>query len=381
MRALGDAVRPTRADADRLVLEIGGWLDGHPVALRGDDEPLVRRLITAHGLAPTLHREPALADVRAAMPSELAGWLADQDRLNEARIRRLLEELGEVLHALHRAAIETMPLKGAVLATRPGADPYRRPMADLDLLVRDDDRDRARAVLMELGYRRRPDRSRRPTHDTFERPGNERVVSHEEHPDNPRRIELHVEVKRHLWGWVDDDDLTALLWRDATRGEVAGAPATLPTDAALATHLAIHATSDLLMGRGRLLQWLDLAGLVPHVDVAALAAAPHPRLVGPAVLLAARRLPARFRGVDFVPLVFRLPVRLARWAATVPLTTAAGLQSGRITPGAVSTFEARWDRWAPRPWRLAVAYGDLPLPVAVARHAVRLAATAARPRR
>ena len=32
-----------------------------------------------------------------------------------------------------------------------------------------------------------------------------------EHPDNPRRVEIHVEVKRHLWGWASDDDLTAEL--------------------------------------------------------------------------------------------------------------------------------------------------------------------------
>jgi hypothetical protein len=226
-------------------------------------------------------------------------------------------------------------------------------------------------------------------------PGNDRVVAVDgEHPDNPRRIELHTEVRRHLWTWVDDDDLTGFLWAGALEATVLGEPAVLPLPPALRAHLAIHATSDLLMARGRLIQWLDLADVagglsgtagrlpgIDPVDSLELAGVPHPRLVYPALRLAARRLAGRLPP-DAMPglaaLEARVPVRLARWAENVPLDTRAGLGAGRYAPGDVSTLGARWTRWAPYGWRLAVAHGDVPRPLAALRHAARVTSMARR---
>ena len=202
----------------------------------------------------------------------------------------------------------------------PGADPARRPMADLDLLVRPGDRGRLGAVLVGLGYRHAPDGHRRPTHDVFVEPGGGgRLVDPEgEHPDNPRRVEVHVEVKRHLWGWADDDDLTAALWRGASRGEILGQPATLPRPESLLAHLAIHASSDLLSGRGRLVQWLDLgrhgAGR-RRPRPAASSAAGLPVAPARPARPAASRSPARSTSAG---LERQVPDRLARWAATRP---------------------------------------------------------------
>jgi hypothetical protein len=391
-----DRPRPHRVPrglADPLLRELGSWLEPEAgvssrppeaVAASGSRTGLaVRRLITAHGLAPFLVRDPAAAAVVATLPDDIQTWLAVQDERNRLRIERLLQELGGALRAFAASGLPVMPLKGAILATRAGFDPFRRPMADLDLLVRPADRDPARATLASLGYERRLERTRRPTHDTFELPGNEDVVSADgEHPDNPRRIELHTEARRHLWGWIEEDDLTAHLWAGAREATVLGEPAILPAPAALAAHVAIHATSDLLLSRGRLIQWLDLAevtggapavgevaGAGPAVD---LARAPHPRLVYPALRLAARRLAGRFPpdGPDgLAALEAVIPDRLVRWAASVPLDTRAGLQAARSAPTDDGTLAARWARWAPYRWRLAVAHGDAPLPVAAARHA------------
>jgi hypothetical protein len=390
--------------ADRLILELGSWLEAaepRRVAAKSRAWDVttslgMRRLITAHGLAAVLVRDPAAAPATTALPDDLQAWLADQDRTNRTRIDRLQAELAAVLRAFARRGIPVMPLKGSLLWTRSPGDPYRRPMADLDLLVRPDDREAARSVLAGEGYRRREVRTRRPTHDTFTLPGNERVVSLAgEHPDNPRPIELHVEVKRHLWAWVEDDDLTPFLWARSGRSTVVGEPAVVPSDLALLGHLAVHATSDLLQGRGRLLQLLDLADVAATVAAGAATTAvstapggdlhlrdlPHLRLVLPALVLATRRLPARTAAVtpdDIARLTAGAPARLAEWAARVPLDTHAGLQSGRILPGDVNTVGARWARWAPYPWRLLVAHGDVTLPVAAARHVLRVLRVAGR---
>jgi len=396
--------RVPRDLADPLIREIGAWLDGvRPTEAREPGDPRVgpalRRLISAHGLAPALVHDPKASAVGPTLPEDLRAWLADQDVRNRRRIGRLLEELGAALRAFGAAGVPVMPLKGAILATRPNRDPFRRPMADLDLLVRPGDLEAARATLTALGYRRRLDRTRRPTHDTFELSGNTAVVAADgEHPDNPRRIELHTEVRRHLWGWVDDDELTAFLWAGAIEATVLREPAMLPAPRAFAAHLAIHATSDLLLGRGRLLQWLDLAEVLGDGGMASadLGHAPHSRLVYPAVRLAMRRLRGRFdplaassSGGQAEPgspgepsgleaLEALVPERLARWAATVPLDTRAGLGAGRSTPADASTISERWLRWAPYRWRLAVAHGGAPLPVAAVRHAARLTAMARR---
>ena len=373
--------RVPRDLADSLLREIGSWLDrADPAwigrttrAWDGRTRAAARRLIGAQGLGPVLARDPALTPILAVLPEEIASWVARQGDLNKARIEVLHEELAAALRALAGAGIEAMPLKGSILTTRHGLDPYCRPMADLDILVRPADREAARTAIAGLGYERRPARNRRPTHDTFLRQGNEQVVEpNGEHPDNPRPIELHVEVKRHLWAWVDDDELTDFLWAGSTRGSVLGEQAVLPTPTALFAHLAIHATSDLLTDRGRLVQWLDLVdGTIDPGGDAGLAAMPHPRLVFPAVHLSRRRFPGRTPAPqeDLATVEARVPAGLIRWAAGVPLDTRAGLQSGRFGPGDMGSLGARWQRWAPSTWRLAVAYGDVPLPVALARHA------------
>ncbi len=275
-------------------------------------------------------------------------------------------ELAAILARAATAGIEVMPLKGALLTTMAGARATARPMADLDLLVHPADRVGLGAVLAGLGYRHVPEANPRPTHDVFLDPGGGQVVSSVgEHPDNPRPVEVHVEVKRHLWGWVDDDDLTAALWDGARAGEILGQRAAIPRADVLFAHLAIHASSDLLSGRGRLVQWLDLASVAPLAGD--LATMPHPRLAFPSLRLATRALPDAMAALDLAWLTDHVPGRLARWAATVPLDHHCGLTAGR-PPTEPSGLGARWERWRPDRWRLAVAYGDVPLPVALARH-------------
>jgi hypothetical protein len=368
------AERPPRRLVDAQVRELATWLETPD---RGDRAVVAtwssrhwsafRRVAAMHGLAPHLARSVPSSTLADLVPPDVIGWLIEQDGLNRRRIERMHGELAAILGAAATAGIEVMPLKGALLTTMPGADAPRRPMADLDLLVHPADRAGLGAVVVGLGYRLAPEANPRPSHDVFLDPGGGRIVSFEgEHPDNPRRVEVHVEVKRHLWGWVDDDDLTPALWAGARSGEVLGQPAAMPRTEALFAHLAIHASSDLLSARGRLVQWLDLASLAPLAGD--LAGIPHPRIAFPAMRLTARALPDAMTALDLSGPASHAPDRLIRWAADVPLDHRCGLTTGR-PPTEPSGFGARWERWRPDRWRLAVAYGEVPLPVALARHA------------
>ena len=367
--------------ADAITRELARWLEGpEPDAaaarLRAWDARTwagLRRAIAMHGLAPHIIRSIPQATTERLLPPDVRAWLIEQDARNEQRLRRLHDELAAILGAAFGAGIEVMPLKGALLTGRGDADPYRRPMSDLDLLVRPVDAAAAAAILVELGYRRVAERSRRPTHDVFVGPdGGRRVSADGEHPDNPRRVELHTGVKRHLWGWTDqeDDALTAALWASTTRADVVGRPATIPRPVAFAAHLALHASSDLLAGRGRLVQWLDLASVSDSLEPE-LGSLPHAQQAFPAIALAARAQP-RNLALDLGTLRASVPARLVRWAATVPLDHRAGLTTGR-SPDHPDGWAERWQRWRPDPWRLSAAYGDGVLPMLVGRHAVTVA--------
>jgi hypothetical protein len=370
--------RPLRHDVTgRLVRLLAGWLEPpEPEAVRdairtwaSTDWAALRRVVLMHGLSSHL-ADPGMADhLAGALPSDVRSWLAAEDERIVLRLRRMHDELAAILRAADAAGIEVMPLKGALLTSRPGS--RRRSMADLDLLVHATDREPLGRVLVSLGYRLEPEPAPRPTHDVYVDPGGGRIVSYSgEHPDNPRRVEVHVEVLRHLWGWTDDDQLTPALWEGARTDSVVGEPARIPTPDALLAHLAIHASSDLLVGRGRLVQWLDLAD---NVGVAGDPAdLPHPSLAYPALRLATRAMPRSMAAVDLGGIEAGVPPRLARWATTVSFDRRAGL-TDRSTPGRPDSMAARWRRWRPEPWRLAVAYGDRPLPVALARHGLTIA--------
>jgi hypothetical protein len=376
-----DAARPPaplpRGVTARLTRTLAAWLDPPDPDRAGDrtrgwgpDEwAALPRVVLMHGLSSHL-AHPAVADrLATVLPPSIRSWLVADDERIRVRLGRLHGELATILRAAHRSGIAVMPLKGALLTTRPGS--RRRSMADLDLLVHAADRVAMGRLLESLGYRLEPERAPRPTHDVYVDAGGGRVVSFtDEHPDNPRRVEVHVEVLRHLWGWAEDDQLTPALWSDARTATVLGEPACVPAPAALVAHLTIHASSDLLVGRGRLVQWLDVASEAGAGGN--LAALPHPALAYPALALAGRAMPATMAGVDLRCLEAMVPARLARWAATVTLDRRAGL-TDRSTPGRPDAMAARWQRWRPEPWRLAVAHGDRPLALALGLHGLTIA--------
>ena len=240
------------------------------------------------------------------------------------------DELAAILAAAAAAGIEVMPLKGALLTTLPGARATAAGRWPISTCSSSRPTGSAWARCSR-GSATAPDpeANPHPTHDVFVDPGGGRVVSSAgEHPDNPRRVEVHVEVKRHLWGWVDDDDLTEALWRGARAGEVLGQPASLPRAATLFAHLAIHASSDLL-SRSRPARPMARPGVCGAArrrscDV------PHPRLAYPCLRLAKRALPDAMAAARRLgALTEHVPARLARWAATVPLDRRCGLTAGR----------------------------------------------------
>jgi hypothetical protein len=239
-----------------------------------------RQVAQVHGVAPLLRLR-----LRSWPSSPIALWLEDQYVWNARRVARLHGELAEILHLFAAAEVPILPVKGAVLAATIYDDPAARPMADLDVLLREEHFPAGEQLLARIGYAKTFSGWK---HARFSRPGTQQIVDRtREHPDNPRQLEVHPRCRERICEEVVD--LTDRIWSTARRGELLGAPAWLPAPEAAWLHLLIHATHHILLNNFRLVQLVDLSLLTPAVrEPAALLAAVDARATYPALALLAR---------------------------------------------------------------------------------------------
>lgn len=354
----------------RLLAGLLAWLDGAPADppwadWTAADWALAPQAALYQGIAPYLFAR-RLPDAPPGVPAAFAGWLAAEYAMNARRLARLHAELQAILAAAARLGIPVAPLKGALLSTQVYPHPALRPMADLDLLIQPADFTGLAQVLARLGYRRQPAKTPYDSQVRFVDPGGGRVVSRTgEHPDNPRPVEVHTHLRRTPWRDLGGAEFTRRLWQGARPGALLGEPALLLDPHHLLQHLALHAGQHFLVdSAGRLIQWLDLALLarqLPHLTPLA-----DEPLAAPHLHLARRALPHHFHGLT-LPEFSRTPRRLLAWSQSVPLDERCGLVSG-LAPEDRPALAHAWRRWSPQAARLALEYGDVPLPLAALRH-------------
>ncbi len=283
---------------------------------KGGDAPPLRKAAFAaaiQGLSPRLARLPDAA----GLPGPLAERLALEATRCEARGRRIVERLAEVLSLLSAEGLDAIPLKGAALLLRGEAAPGLRPMGDLDLLLADPARvaDAAAVLARRTPYRPLLDT---PRHLVLAEE-DERVPSPAgEHPGNPLRIELHRSFRLPVLGVVLD--ATRALTADAVEVPVGFR---VPSGDAMLRHLWHHAAEDFAAKGLRGIQAVDfldraragrpLCADVPSGD--AHAAAP--------LLYAAdgleRLFPGTFEAASLARLAARVPPHLRARAATLPV--------------------------------------------------------------
>jgi hypothetical protein len=171
-------------------------------------------------------REPALAGSLPAQPLRRCALV------QEFRMRALASRLERTLDALGAAGIDVLLLKGAAVATLPGASFLSRPMGDIDLLVRPDTARRAMEVLQAAGWRSHEGGFEPATYDAHHH------LPPMVHVENAAlRLELHVElmVPGHALAFGAAD-----LWRDARRVAVGAATALAPGRQAMLLHACVH---------------------------------------------------------------------------------------------------------------------------------------------
>ena len=207
-----------------------------------------------HGVLPLLWAMPW----RTQLPLPVQQTVESGYRANALRNERLLADLTRVLAALAAAGIPAMPLKGSLLLEdNVYGDASLRALHDLDVLVPPEHLIPATQALQTIGYRIE---NRTWRHIVLHPPGAATIVSWtQDHPDNPRYLDLHSHVREEFRG--ASYDLTALLWQHARPRSFLGATAWTPARAALLPHLAVHASISLLERLLRLLHLVDLVML------------------------------------------------------------------------------------------------------------------------
>jgi len=204
----------------------------------------------AHGVAPLLSRH---------LPWQQPVWrefVRSQGEHVELRHRRIAKLLAGIDVAARIAGIAIVPLKGSALHGIGLYAPGERPMADIDLLVREEDAEKAGVLLCELGYVQSFTHWK---HRVFKPAAGASFTGLGEHRDTPINIELHTRIQERL-------PITAV---DITSQVYPTAPApglnAYPSYGALMAHLLLHAAGNICGRSLRLVHVNDISLLATRM--------------------------------------------------------------------------------------------------------------------
>jgi hypothetical protein len=204
----------------------------------------------AHGVS------PLLGALSTWQNPQWRSFLASQREHVECRHRRIETLLGRIDEGARIAGLAVVPLKGSALHAAGLYAPGERPMADIDLLVREADADVAIGLLQDLGYVQSFVQWK---HRVFKPVDCPPVDALGEHRDTPVNIELHTHIQERLpVAIVDISD------RIFPRAPHPGLNP-YPSNGALMSHLLLHAAGNMCARTLRLLHLHDISLLATRM--------------------------------------------------------------------------------------------------------------------
>lgn len=185
-----------------------------------------------HHVTPLLHHHLASAE-EERVPPDVRRQLRTRYHGIAARSLRLNMELLSLVRELEAAGAPPVVWKGPALAHTLYPSPELRTFGDLDLIVRREDRGRAREVLTRRGYTVTPD-SRRSEDQLFRAQGNDATLWN---PWNSILLDLH-------WGSIQRNRSSGSdfqsLWAEHEIVEVQGQPVRILRSDTQLLALAVH---------------------------------------------------------------------------------------------------------------------------------------------
>jgi len=204
----------------------------------------------AHGVSPLLSRFSTWRN------PEWQLFLVSQREHVELRHRRIASLLKRIDAGARAAGLAIVPLKGSALHALGVYAPGDRPMADIDLLVREDDAEPAIKLLRELGY---VESFAQWKHRVFKPAEGAPVAGLGEHRDTPVNIELHTRIQERLP--VSTVDITERIYPREPQPGLNDYPST----GALMNHLLLHTAGNICNRSLRLLHLHDISLLATRM--------------------------------------------------------------------------------------------------------------------
>lgn len=204
----------------------------------------------AHGVAPLLCR------CSTWQHPPWRQFLESQREHVEQRYRRIAALLKRIDTDARAGGLAIVPLKGAALHALGLYAPGDRPMADIDLLVREGDAEPVIRLLQDLGY---VEAFAQWKHRVFKPVHGEPVAGLGDHRDTPISIELHTRIQERLP--VSLVDITERIYPKQPRPGLNG----YPSIGALMNHLLLHAAGNLCGRSLRLMHLNDISLLATRM--------------------------------------------------------------------------------------------------------------------
>jgi Uncharacterised nucleotidyltransferase len=224
----------------------------------GFEWSMARAAAVLHGVAPLL-----AGVLRWHGPRQWESFISQQRMHTALRQRRIDDLLGRIDVEARQAGVAIMPLKGAALYRLGLYSGGERPMADVDLLVAEADAERAKRLLLAVGYL---ETAVCWKHRAFEPAANGLAPMRNvdtrlgEHAESPIKIDLHTRIAELLP--MSAVDVSERIF-----------PATphpglnrYPSLAALFTHLLLHASGNIVLRALRLVHLHDCVLLAARMQ-------------------------------------------------------------------------------------------------------------------
>jgi len=215
----------------------------------------VLRRAQRNRIAPSLHQELERAPARDLVPPEVRQELRRRYYLTGLQNALFCDELKSILRAFRQEGVDAVLLKGMALAETVWRNVALRPMADIDLLVREEDLDAADEILSSLGHvaserYRSKEWYRRSHHHLAPRYNQEQGIA----------VELHRNIV------VPDDHFSVDIsgvWQRAQYVTVAGVDTRVLSPEDQIIHLCLHVSHDDPFV-GKIGSLMDIAQAVRH---------------------------------------------------------------------------------------------------------------------
>jgi hypothetical protein len=244
-RALRATTERLAHECDRPTMTPPAWDEFHWC--------IARAVATMQGVSPLLSRS-----LRWQAPQAWRQFLNEQWQHTFDRQQSITRLMSRIDVRASNAGIAILALKGAALHDLGIYSPGARPMADLDLLVRNADAGATSALLQALGY---GETTRRRREQVFELAGAHAPAPFGENAANAIKIELHTRIAESLP--VRESSITELLLPRTIRPGLH----CYESSGALMTHLLLHAAGNMRTRSMRLIQLHDIAALSRRLSI------------------------------------------------------------------------------------------------------------------